>query len=162
MPAARRRGRPGATWSVVDSHLHEELNLETDPKKLEFQLNCELKLPNVANPIKLKIHNQSTLHLLRTVLMRMSLEELQAIGTIELYAQPKATFKAYKAPPKRTGKNAAEEKATRELSALLYGAESCGHQHQEAKWTEDCDYFMAKHPARSRRQLKPAPLCSLP
>lgn len=125
---------------------------------LEFQLNCSLKLPNVANPILLKIHNQSTIGLLRTVLGRMDLEALQAIGTIELYAQPKATFKAYKAPPKRTGKNAAEEKATRELSAHLYGAESHGYQHQEAEWTEDCDYFMAKHPARTRSELKPAPL----
>ena len=147
-----------STWSLVDSHLREELNLEADPTKLEFQLNCSLKLPNVANPILLKIHNQSTIGLLRTVLGRMDLEALQAIGTIELYAQPKATFKAYKAPPKRTGKNAAEEKATRELSAHLYGAESHGYQHQEAEWTEDCDYFMAKHPARTRSELKPAPL----
>ena len=87
-----------STWSLVERLLREELNIEPDPKKLEFQLNCEIKLAKVPNPILLKIHSQSTIVLLRTVLGRMSLEEIQAIGTIELYARPKATFKAYKAP----------------------------------------------------------------
>ena len=57
-----------STWSLVERLLREKLNIEPDPKKLEFQLNCEIKLAKVPNPILLKIHSQSTIVLLRTVL----------------------------------------------------------------------------------------------
>ena len=144
-----------STWQPLDEHVRDALDLNPDPTKLELSLSVEIKLSNVPNPMKIQISSQQGLFILRKSLERKSVAELKQLHTIEMYVQKKLVFGVHKGAPKRAGKHAVQERKRRDLSAVLYGDGSAGRQHQEAEWTEECDYLVAKDPVSTMADPKP-------
>lgn len=142
-----------SNWALLDSHVREQLNLERDAAKMQLVLRVELKIGGLENPIRIAITNASSLSIFRRQLeARMSLAEVRAISCISMTVEQKPVFLAAKPkPPPRKGKHAASEKRLRDLSEILYGKGSAGKKQQEAEWTEECDYFMAKNPVRAEQ-----------
>ena len=82
----------------------------------------------------------------------MSLAEVQSISSIKMTVEQKPIQTTVKATQPRKGKHKMQEKATRDLGIILYGEASAGKQQPEGEWDEECDYFMAKNPARPRSE----------
>ena len=151
-----------ADFTKLDTHTRETLNIDRDPLKLALSFKVEIERASFPDsPLKFNITNSSALYAIRREFEKMSIGEIESTPSITVTVTKKEILSLYKPAPKRKGKHLNEEKATRELSVILYGEGVEGHQHMEASWTEEADYFMAKHPVcLSRALLPPTPFQS--
>ena len=138
---ATRRARGECDW--VAKHFV----IEDDAAKFPLSVKATITREAEPNPIHIHLNmtSASGLYNLRRQLL-MTIGELHRIGEISLKVTQKEIFATVKSKKKRTGKHAIVEGKTRGLSAILYGKDSAGRQHQEAEWDEEAHYFMAKNP----------------